>query len=160
MKQGVMGMMEILCVAALLLLFGLSTFTLVSVGADTYSRLLDNRESTSDMRVASSYLSMKVRQCDEGGAAQVRAESTGDVLVLSNTDEYGDIIETRVYLYKGMLYEAVASPGESFDPELGFEVVPIEAFAVGLENGGLTFTLKRAEMVRVFNLRLRSGAAL
>ncbi len=158
MKQGMMGMMEIICVAALLLLFGLSTFTLVSVGADAYSRLLNKREATSDMRVASSYLSMKVRQCDERGAAEVRREPSGDVLVLTNTDEDGVAIETRVYLHKGMLYEAIASTGEAFDPELGFEIVPADVFYVALENGGLTFTLKRAEMVRVFNLSLRSEA--
>ena len=160
MKQSVISMMDLLCVSALLLLFGLSTFTLVSVGADAYSRLLDKRESTSDMRIASSYISMKVRRCDETDAAFVRREPTGEVLVLSNTDEYGDALETRIYLYDGMLCEVIAYPDESFDPELGFEVVPLEAFEVVLDAGTLTFTLKRDDLTRVFSLRLRSGAAL
>lgn len=159
MKQGALGMLEILCVAALLLLFGLTTFTLVSVGADAYSRLLDKRESTSDMRIASSYLSMKVRQCDQSGAAQVRRGETGDILVLTNTDGAGEVLETRIYLYGGRLCEAVAWPEEPFDPELGLEIIPAEVFTVSMRDGGLTITLKRAELVREFSLRLRSEVA-
>ena len=157
MRRSIAGLVEFFCVAALLTLLGAGAFSLVSVGASAYANLSESREHISDLRVASSFISMKVRRHDEAGAASVRMEGTGNVLVLTSLDEDGEVAEVRIYLYDGMLREAICSQGDPFEPELGLEVVPLEGYEVAAYGDRLTFSLERAELRREFNLRLRSG---
>ncbi len=160
MKDGALHLVEILCVTALLLLFGLTTYTLIAVGGDTYSRLLDKREVVSDLRIASSYVSMRIRQNDVAGGVEHRISGIGDILVLTRPYEDGTVLETRIYAYNGYLVESIDSPEEPLNPDLGVEIAPLQDFSVSTDGDMITVSLKRGDLRRALTLTLRSEARL
>ena len=152
------GLMEILCVMALLLLFGITTYTLVTVGAGSYRRLLEKRDANSDLRIAVGYLSMRVRQYDVSGGVSVGESEQGSYLVLYEDIE-GEQYETRIYLHDGQLRELWMASQDEFDPDSGEEIVPLDSCGIQIaENGLLRVEVGYAERTRELELQLRSAA--
>lgn len=121
--------LELLCISALLLLYGVTTYALVTVGGAGYRRVMDKRDTNADLRVALSYVSTQVRQHDEAGGVLIRETPGGDMLVLRSAD--GDeTYETRVYLYEGSLMEYLTPEDEPFLPEAGSRLVALDGFSL------------------------------
>ena len=117
-------MLEIVFVMALLGLFGITTYTLVMTGADTYSRLLNERDDNSNLRVAVSFISMKIRQNDVEGTVGIVELSSGTALSIKEVIE-DEIYETLVYQYDGAVYELFHEYGDDLDVTAGEKVSDI-----------------------------------
>ncbi len=132
--------LEILFITALVLLFGLTTYTLVAVGGDSYGRILSKRDNNSDARVALSYMTTRIRQTDRTTAVSIDEVNGTQILTLSYPSE-DETYENRVYCLDGMLYEALVPAEDPFDPASGEEIVALDAMQLDYvtdRNGAVT----------------------
>ncbi len=120
---------ETLCVAALLLLFGVTTYTLVAVGGQSFDKILQKRDVSSNLRVAVSFMANHIRQNDLTGGVELRDGAQGYLLVLSQ-DYGGERYDTIIYQHDGKLMEALLSAEQAFDPRMGDELVPLTGMAL------------------------------
>ena len=126
-RSGV-GFVEILLVTALILLFGITTFTLVTAGGDAYRKILDKRDSDITLRTALSYLTTQLRQHDREGDVSIVEGDVGDLIVLK-WDENGYEYETRVYWHDGWLKEETTIPELPQDPENATNITRLSSFS-------------------------------
>jgi hypothetical protein len=125
---------ELVLVLLLLLLFGVTTFTLIFAGSDTYQRISDNKNAETDARIALSYLNVKIRQNDMAGKIEVKNfPGTGKpALVLHDTRPESDLI-TWIFWERGMLLECLISEGEIPSSDLSFLIVEVDDFTVSYD---------------------------
>jgi type II secretory pathway pseudopilin PulG len=126
------SLIELILVMVLLILFGLTTFTLVIAGSSTYGKLTKNKNSNSELRVALSYVNMKVRQNDSFNSISIRRVSreVGDAVVISKL--MGEKpYETWIYCSKGILREALLKKGINHPSDaISTEIAVISGFKV------------------------------
>lgn len=128
------GMIELILVMMLLILFGLSTFTLVVSGSNAYSATLSEKENLADRRVALSYIENKIRQNDRSKAIEVRKNKlNGGVAIVIKERQGEDIFETWIYENEGVLREAYFKKGTELSDDMSFEIAPIDHFDVRRE---------------------------
>lgn len=130
---------EVLAVLVLLLLLGVSAFTLSMAGADSYKSLNSFRDKSASVRIAIAYSEMKIHQYDTAGVLTVEAHPvTGEqALVIRETVE-GINYETWIYYSNGYLREALVVEGQAPTDEFGFEVVALDSYRLAqdiLKNG-------------------------
>lgn len=120
---------EVLAVLILLLLLGVSAFTLSMAGADSYKSLNSFRDKSASVRIAIAYSEMKIHQYDTDGVLKVETHPvTGEqALVIRETME-GQKYETWVYFSKGYLREALVLEGQAPTDEFGFEIVALDSY--------------------------------
>jgi len=111
------------------------------MGAKAYKQLVLRDNESYDRRTATQYIITRVRQSDLDGAFSVRKESVGDVLAMSEEVD-GSEYETLVYCYDGYLRELFTVGDSEFDPQAGEKILPVELFAVQLEEGLLSVELE------------------
>ena len=68
------ALIETLSVVLLLVLLGACCLSLSLSTFKTYQRLHDSRDKTSELRIASSFLTSKIRQNDIAGSIEVKPE--------------------------------------------------------------------------------------
>ena len=143
-----------------LLLFGVFAVCILSVlltSADAYRRLADRDEMSYDRRVASQYLSTRVRQGDVSGSVAVESFDGVDTLVLREEID-GAAYETRVYCYDGYLRELFAESGVDFAAEDGEKILAAESMTLELEEQTITAEITDPTgQVQTLTLYLRSG---
>jgi len=147
MRRSAAGFLEILLITSLLLLFGVTTYTLVSAGGRAYGRVMDKREDSVSLRVALSYLTTQLRQNDTDGAVLLREESCGECLVLRRRYD-GETYETRIYLDDGRLWESFTPADMPFDPAAGDEITPLTGLSfrlIGPDRPALVLTVTAGE---------------
>lgn len=122
---------EVLAVFVLLILLGISAFTLSMAGADSYKNLNSFRDKSSSVRIAMAYSEMKIHQYDTAGVLSVEPHPvTGkSALVIRETVE-GKNYETWIYYSDGYLREALVLEGQTPTDEFGFEVAALDSYAV------------------------------
>lgn len=122
---------EVLAVLVLLLLLGVSTFTLSMAGADSYKNINSFRDRSSSVRIAMAYTEMKIRQYDTAGVLKVQPHPvTGaDALVIREAVE-GKNYETWIYFSQGSLREALVLEGQVPTDEFSFEVVSLDDYRI------------------------------
>ena len=110
---------------ALILLFGITTIILSDATSKSYLALNESRSNMSDSRIATGYISTKIRLADRAGAVEIKQFEGGDAIVLSE-EISGEIYDTWIYAYKGYLTETLIGRQNSFSPEFGFPIVKIK----------------------------------
>ena len=132
---------ELILVLLLLLLFGITTFTLVFTGSDTYQRISDNKNAETDARIALSYLNVKIRQNDMAGKIEVKnfPDTGRPALVLYDTDPDSDLI-TWIFWDDGKIVECLVSEGEDPNPDWGFTIVEIDDFTISYDEDAQMIT--------------------
>ncbi|MDR1615552.1 MAG: DUF4860 domain-containing protein [Syntrophomonadaceae bacterium] len=126
------SLIEIAFVMILISLFGLTTYTLVAVGAKSYETMLYEREDHSNLRVALSYISTRVRQADvENDIRLEKIDGSSDALVISSAVD-DDVYETWIYQYDSHLYELFKPQEIDFDPAYGTSLVAIGGMDLSL----------------------------
>ncbi len=156
---------EVLAVFVLLILLGISAFTLSMAGADSYKNLNSHRDKSASVRIAVSYSEMKIHQYDTAGAIQVEPHPvTGEQAIVIRETIEGKDYETWIYFSKGFLREAIVLKGQTPTDEFGFEVVALDAYTLRLEpqtNGVQIGAQAKDEKGRTISLdsfiALRSG---
>ncbi|WP_083258691.1 DUF4860 domain-containing protein [Cellulosilyticum sp. I15G10I2] len=116
---------NILFVLGLLLVFVVSAFMLVLIGADAYKKITRDMESNFERRTPISYIAAKIRGADQKGQVSIVPKEGYDVLVLGQTIEGVDY-ETWIYAYEGQLYEAFIEKGTPIALADGMGMIEIQ----------------------------------
>lgn len=122
---------EVLAVFTLLLMMGLCIFSLAAAGSMAYHKTDAMRTAQIEVRVAISFVQMKIRQAD--AVASIRIEPNpvngANSLVLSETIS-GRRYDTWIYHDAGSLREALVLAGDPFDNDKAFPVSELDGFEI------------------------------
>ena len=117
-------------VICLALLFVLSALSVIAIGADIYKKNVSAMESNNDRRIASAYITEKVRQSDVNGAVYARDIFDQNALVLQE-EINGQLYDTYIYEYDGTLRELFARDDlTTFYPQSGQKIMNILSFEI------------------------------
>lgn len=135
---------EMAMVMTILVLFGITIYTLISSGANTQARIQKEKDAQADARVALSYINVRLRQSDSAGKIGVeRIDLTGeDALVIrERTMEYE--YDTWIFSYGGKLLECLTDAGVHPTELDSFFIVDTERLETSIdeEEGTVTNTL-------------------
>lgn len=142
------SLVEMTVVMLLLVVFGLGIFMLAATTTTTYSTLVDDKSATEHLRIASSFLSTKVRQNDRSDGLFVLSDSEvyGDVLLIK--ESFGEeVYATWIYLSEGVLREATIPFGSTPTDDLSFEIADIDVFNLVYDKNWLSFDLSKSDKV-------------
>lgn len=129
---------EVLAVFVLLLLLGVSAFTLAMAGADSFKAMSSYRDSSAATRIAVSYTAMKVHQYDAQGVLTLEPHPvTGETALVIRETVSDQIYETWIYYSDGYLREALVTAGQTPTDEYGFEVTALTGYRLTPTPGGL-----------------------
>lgn len=111
----------------LLVVFGTTLFTLTASSAGSYERLVDEKEIDTEYRIASSYLTTKLRQNDRAGAVNLVMQDNEPKVALKISEELsGENYETWIYVADGFLKEVMIPAGMEFDDDFAFVIAEID----------------------------------
>lgn len=142
------GSVSVETVAALflLLVLGIGIFSLAVSSTSAYSRIYDGQNLQSELRVALSFIQMKIRQNDVMQAVRVEENPVngGPAIVIRETYD-DEVYETWIYQDEGKLREALMLEGEAPANELSFEIADADGFTAELDNNLLNFSVWLAQ---------------
>jgi len=120
---------EVLAVLLLLLLLGVSAFSLTVAGTDSYKSMSSQRDGSSAVRIAMAYTEMKIHRYDTEGELSVETHPvTGkSALVIRETVE-GVPYQTWIYYSGGKLREALIKADQKPTDDLSFEIVGLDSY--------------------------------
>lgn len=152
------GAVNTLFILGLLLVFVISAFILVLIGADTYKKIAGDMESNFERRTPLSYIATKIREADQKDQVAIEQKEGTDVLVLEQTLE-GIAYETWIYEYQGNLYEVFIEKGTSLALADGMRMIEMQGLKMErLENNLLRFeSMDKAGKTLELVINLRSG---
>lgn len=139
-------------VAALLMLavFSIGILGVLLGGARIYKGLTEQGQSDYDSRTCLQYLSTKLSQCTSPVSVTVRQFGSGDALFLAEAIGDREFV-TRIYCYNGWLMELFSVDSDSFAPEDGEKILPLESLTV-TQNGSL-LTVQASANEDIWTLR-------
>lgn len=146
LKDNGYSLVEMTVVMLLLVVFGLGIFMLAATTTTTYSTLVDEKSSTEHLRIASSFLTTKIRQNDraEGIFVLKEYEDFGDVLLIE--EAFGDdIYITWIYVSEGTLREATIPIDMYPTDDLSFEIASIDTFSLSYDEKWVSFDLTKSD---------------
>ena len=114
-------------VILLLLLFVLSSLTVIAIGASIYKKNVAQVEYNYSQRIAGAYITEKVRQSDANGGIFVKEVFGKNVLVIEEKIG-GTLYYTYIYEYDGYLREFYTrADNETFYPQSGQKIIEINS---------------------------------
>lgn len=138
------SMVELIMVMALLLMFGVTIYTLVYTGANTQERIMHEKDALTDARIALSYINVRMRQNDSKDKVAVETlELTGKNAIVIRERSWDYEYDTWIYCYDGKLMECLVQPGEQPTELSSFYIVDSEGLdtAINPDNGAITNTV-------------------
>ena len=122
-------LIELMFVMVLLILFGIMAFTLVVSGTKAYNNITAKKNTNSELRIAESYLNMKIRQNDRLNGIRIEKNplTSGDAIVISEVID-GKTYETWIYDSQNKLREALILKGEAVTEDISFDIAEIDGF--------------------------------
>ncbi len=128
---------EVMAVFFLMLILGLSVFSLATAGSEAYRKTEASREAQGEVRLALSFVQMKLRQSDVLGAIGVAPNPVNGEMAIVLTEWVDEnIYETWIYHDEGWLREALILSGEAFDNGYAFPVAEIDGFVIAVNEAG------------------------
>jgi len=143
-------LIELIMVMTLLVLFGMTIFSLMYTGSDTQKRIEAKKNAQMDARIASSYINVKMRQNDSAGKIELTTffmEDRNDeifAIIIHEADFFSDVYyDTWIYVVDGKLYECITDTGVSpTRVEDGFFIVNAKSITSILhDDGSITNTI-------------------
>lgn len=130
-------------VICLLLMFLLSSLTVIAIGASIYKKNVEQTSENYSQRISFSYVTEKVRQSDINGSIDVEKRFGENVLVLRE-EAGGEQYNTYIYDYDGYLMEFFARADvNNFFPQSGQKILKINSFdAEKISNHLLSITIE------------------
>lgn len=115
---------ESIMVTLLLIMFAVAISVLIFEGSSTYRSIIDSRHEEENIRIALSYVNMRVKQNDVGGNIYVDDKLLPDsnVLVIHHYGEEEGLL-SYIYYLDGYLYECYTDG--PLDQELSTAIIPI-----------------------------------
>jgi len=142
------SLVEMSIVMLLLVLFGLSIFMLAVATTTTYESLVDNKNESESLRIASSYIVTKIRQNDRVDSVKIDLNAFDDreaLIVLETIDD--EIYETWIYVSEGHLREATVIKGITPNDDLSFEIAEIDRLTLSGDAHALIIGIEKGEKV-------------
>lgn len=123
------SVVEFVFIVALLMIFGFTTFSLLIAGSESYENISKRKEVQSELRLASSYVNMKIRQNDVEGVLSVvkNPYNLTDSLLIKEIFDKKEY-HTWVYFDKGRLWEATLEKGMILTTDVSFPIAILERF--------------------------------
>lgn len=122
-------------VAALFVLFAMTSCLLVLIGARQYRATAQDMNENYEVRTASSYLTEKIRQNDNSTGIAI-VDFAGEK-ALALTDATNDRYTTYIYCYDGYLRELFVGEDAVYTLDSGQEIIACNAFEPELLHAGL-----------------------
>ena len=117
-------------VICLMLLFVLSALSVIAIGAAIYKKNIASMSANNSHRIASSYITEKVRQADDKGQIYVKEIFGENALVLTKSVK-GILYNTYIYDYDGHLMELFARDDlQQFYPQSGQKILAVTSFDI------------------------------
>jgi len=132
-------LVELIMVMAILTLFGVTIFVLISTGSDTQKSIISKKDAQVNARIALSYVNVRIRQNDKLGNIEVLPNSVnGNDSIFIKDFEYGQSL--WIFWDNGCLYEQMTSEGETVGLNKAYYIADIEGFVTGYdqEDGSIT----------------------
>lgn len=138
-------LVETVAAMLLLVLLGVGCFSLTVSAVGAYQRLHGSKVSTSEMRIACSFVTTKIRQYDVTGYLEVKPDpvSGKNALVIHEPID-GPIYDTWIFHYDGTLYEAITLEDEDPDTEISQPVARVDDFDISYDEKAHGIYIKTA----------------
>ena len=117
-------------VICLMLLFVLCALSVIAIGASIYQKNVSLMASNNSHRIASAYITEKVRQSDLNGSIRVK-ELFGENALAMSKEINGELYTTYIYDFDGKLMELMAR--DSLDviyPQSGQRIMDIKSLKI------------------------------
>lgn len=131
-------------------LFALCVITVLIAGAKIYKSFTSRDLSSYDHRTISRYLTTRIHQSDARGAyfvgdfADATPKAEGDTFYFcENLD--GKVYYTRIYCFDGYLYELFSVSDDSFAPEDGERILPVDDLKFLVADNTVTVKVRYAD---------------
>ncbi len=117
-------------VICLMLLFVLCALSVIAIGASIYQKNVSAMASNNSHRIASAYITEKVRQSDINGTVRVK-ELFGESVLAMSKEVNGELYTTYIYDYDGQLMELMARDSlEVVYPQSGQKIMDIKSLEI------------------------------
>lgn len=124
-------LIETLCAMLLLILLGAGCFSLSVSSFGAYQRLNDAKEKSTELRVASSFITTKIRQNDIIGGIDVKPEPiTGNNALVIYENINGESYATWIYYSSGYLMEALVLEHEEPSSDVSQIIAKVDDFKI------------------------------
>lgn len=133
---------ETISVLFLLLILGIGIFALAVSSTSAYSGIYNMKNTDSQLRLALSFINMKIRQNDRKGAVRVGKNPVNGGSAVIIREEYDNgFYETWIYQNDGKLREALMPEGMEPSDEYSFEIADADGFAAELDRNLLNISV-------------------
>ena len=123
-------MIDSVFVICLMLLFVLCALAVIAIGANIYKKNVSAMADNNSHRIASAYITEKVRQNDIYGDIYTRLLFDEEILVMSK-EINGETYNTYIYDFDGNLMEIMARANlDMIYPQSGQKIMKITSFGV------------------------------
>ena len=155
------SLIEMSVVMLLLVMFGLGVFMLALSSSNAYEMLTMDKTVNEDIRIASSYITTKLRQNDKVDSVKVvkAYADKSDALVISE-DISGETYVTWIYMSEGKLREVTIPDTLSPNDDLSFVISDIDSLEISIDGKTILFSIAKGDqMLSSKAVTLRTSAA-
>ncbi len=122
---------ESLFVMVLFMVFAVSMVMMIISGRNSYGKILDEKEQAEDLRIATSYLRMKLKQNNQVDSVFTsQSPQLGEEALEIWQDGEEKQYRTVIYFRENKIWEAYMAAEDEFDFALGEPVIELEAKSV------------------------------
>ncbi len=123
-------MIDSVFVICLMLLFVLCALSVIAIGATIYQKNVSSMANNNSHRIASAYITEKIRQSDINGSVRTRDLFGERVLVMSK-EINGELYNTYIYDFDGKLMELMARNDLNVVyPQSGQKIMEVKSFDI------------------------------
>ena len=131
-------LIELVLVMLLLTFVAVSVFLLTGIGSEAYARLSDGRSRASDLRIALSYMDVRIKKIDGIGRVDTVPAPFGGGQALRLTQSLeGAEYETYLYVDQGYLKELYIRKSEALTPAMASDLARADSLQVHFETDRL-----------------------
>ena len=127
---------ETVLVMLMLVIFSISTFTLVVSTASSYGKNHEDTAAKDNLRLAVSYIDSKIKQSNRNIYILEKAIDNKNAVVIENNIK-GEIYQNIIYFKEGFLKELLIKKGTKLDEVEGFNIAKIKDMEVTKTARGL-----------------------
>lgn len=142
------SLIEMSVTMLLLVLFGLGIFMLAASSSGAYEMLTSDKSNNENIRIASSYITTKLRQNDRVNSVEVvqSYSDQSDALVISEVIS-GETYLTWIYMSEGKLREVTIPESLSPNDDLSFIISDIDSFELSVDGNTILFSLVKEDRI-------------
>jgi len=125
------SLIELIMVMMLLVLFGVTIYTLIYSGSKTQQKIHDDKTAQVDARIGLNYVDVKLRQNDAEDKIEITTNPmTGENAILIKERTFGEEYDTWIYFYNGELLECLCLPDEEPMYDYSWVIIETDDFRV------------------------------